>query len=450
MAESNQQEDSAGDGGIESLAHTAQLLPWTSVHLRAKCRLNDFVKSCISESSMSLASVPNRGAGTLHSETCHNVPEPHFTGRSATRITAYLASAGVEVNGPAPWDLRINKTKFFDRVIHDGSLGLGESYVEGWWDVECLDEFLLRVHRARLHKYFRTRDLIWLRLTDLFMNRQGRSRSIAVAKQHYSLGNDLFEAMLDASMQYTCAYWKHATNLDDAQQRKLELIARKLYLEPGMRILELGSGFGGLARYFASKYGCDVVSYNISDEQVRYARQMCGGLSVRIEQADYREAAHETGQFDRVVSIGLCEHVGRKNYKAFFDIMHRALADGGLCLVHTIGANASNWATDPWINKYIFPNGMMPSIAQLGTAAEDEWVIEDWHNFGPDYDQTLMAWWANFDRGWPRLRARYGDAFYRMWKYYLLASAAGFRARALQLWQIVLSKGDIPSYVPIR
>jgi cyclopropane-fatty-acyl-phospholipid synthase len=361
-----------------------------------------------------------------------------------------LELAGIRVNGPATWDIQIHDPRFFHRVIRDGSLGLGEAYVDGWWDAECLDEFLFRLHRARLYRSVRTPQDIWLWVTDRLLNRQSRSRSMAVADQHYCMGNDLFEAMLDATMQYTCAYWKSAFTLEQAQHAKLELIAGKLHLHPGMRILELGGGFGELARYLAARHGCDVVSYNISGEQVRYARQRCRGLPVRIVEADYRDAANERRRFDRVISIGLCEHVGHKNYSAFFDLMGEMLADGGICLLHTIGANESRWSTDAWVDRYIFPNGMMPSIAQLGLAAEKAWVIEDWHNFGPDYDRTLLAWWMNFDQAWPGLRDRYGDRFYRVWKYYLLGSAAAFRSRVLQLWQIVLTKGDVPFYVPVR
>lgn len=365
-------------------------------------------------------------------------------------VTACLHAAGVRVNGSAPWDIHIKDPRFFRRILRDGSLGLGESYMDGWWDAERLDEFFVRMHRAEVHKYFHTRDVLWLRFTDFILNRQSVDRAAAVAVKHYDAGNDLFEAMLDKNMQYTSAYWQNAGTLDDAQENKLSLIARKMHLSPGMRVLDLGGGFGGLARYLAVRHGCEVVSYNIASEQVRYAREWCRGLPVRIMEADYREAAHESDSFDRVVAVGLCEHVGRKNYRTFLSLAHQTLRDGGLFLLHTIGANASYTMTDPWIDKYIFPNGLMPSIAQLGSAAERLWVVEDWHNFGPDYDRTLMAWWENFNRSWPHLAQRYGERFYRMWKYYLLASAAGFRSRKLQLWQIVLSKGDIPSYMPVR
>ena len=312
------------------------------------------------------------------------------------------------------------------------------------------DRLFARVQGADLSAKLEDWQTKWLALKGWILNRQTKSRSSEVALQHYDLGNDIYQAMLDRRMQYTCGYWKNANTLEQAQENKLRLICRKIQLQPGMTVLELGGGFGGLAHFMASEYGCHVVSYNISAEQVAYGREWCRGLPVRFEHKDYREAVNESGAFDRVVSIGLCEHIGLKNYPTFFKLAHQKLRAEGLFLLHTIGNNESNSCTDAWMDKYIFPNGMIPSIAQLGAAMERQWVVEDWHNFGPDYDKTLIAWWHNFDQAWPALQHSYGERFYRMWKYYLLACAGGFRARKLQLWQIVLSKGDIPEYTPVR
>ena len=259
-----------------------------------------------------------------------------------------------------------------------------------------------------------------------------------------------YEVMLGKRMQYTCAYWQGAETLDGAQENKLHLICRKLGLMPGMTVLEFGGGFGGLAHFMAEQYGCRVVSYNISKEQVAYGGELCKGLPVRFELKDYREAANENERFDRVVAIGLCEHIGYKNYRRFLELAHGRLNKKGLFLLHTIGGNRSYTSTDAWLDKYIFPNGMIPSVAQLGRAMEGLFVVEDWHNFGPDYHKTLLAWWDSFERAWPALRSKYGERFYRMWKFYILGSAGAFRARTLQLWQILLSNGDIPWYRPVR
>jgi cyclopropane-fatty-acyl-phospholipid synthase len=384
------------------------------------------------------------------SATAPHFITPRMQTAPARRIAELFGFAGIEIGGSRPWDLQVHDDRFYKRLLSGGSLAAGESYMDGWWDAEVLDELCTRVHQVDLAAKVGKWETTWLALKGRVFNRQTESQSAEVALEHYDLGNDLYEAMLDRRMQYTCGYWKDATTLDQAQENKLRLICRKIGLEAGMTVLELGGGFGGLAHFMASEYGCHVVSYNISREQVAYGREWCRHLPVRFEHKDYRDAALESAPFDRVVSIGLCEHIGRKNYPAFLALAHEKLKSKGLFLLHTIGGNASSNCTDPWVDKYIFPNGMIPSIAQLGKAMERLWVVEDWHNFGPDYDRTLIAWWQNFDRAWPALQKKYGERFYRMWKYYLLGCAGGFRARTLQLWQIVLSKGDIGAYAPVR
>jgi cyclopropane-fatty-acyl-phospholipid synthase len=365
-------------------------------------------------------------------------------------VAEVFSLAGIQIGGRRPWDLQVHDERFYARLLAGGDLAAGETYMDGWWDAEALDELCTRVHRANLPAVVGGWEMFWLALKGRILNRQRRSRAAEVAQRHYDLGNDIYQAMLDLHMQYTCAYWKDAATLDQAQENKLRLICRKMQLRPGMTVLDLGGGFAGLAHFMASEYGCRVVMYNISAAQVAYGREWCNGLPVRIEQKDYREAAGEAETFDRVVSVGLCEHIGEKNYRGFLEIAHGLLSPGGLFLLHTIGGNQSYTCTDAWIDKYIFPNGMTPSVTQLGKAMEGLWVVEDWHNFGTDYDKTLMAWWQNFDRAWPSLQGKYDERFYRMWKYYLLGCAGGFRARRLQLWQLVLSKGDIASYPSVR
>jgi cyclopropane-fatty-acyl-phospholipid synthase len=357
-------------------------------------------------------------------------------GAGQKRLTALLLLADIQVNGSRPWDIQVHDPRFFSRVLAEGSLGLGESYMEGWWDCPRLDEFFARILRAGLHK----KVTVWLLPSVLpakIVNAQSVKRSREVAERHYDLGNRLFECMLDPHMQYTCGYWRSARTLADAQLAKFELIAAKLQLEPGMEVLELGGGFGGLARYLAEQCGCRVVSYNISREQVRYARARCAGLPVEFKHADYREA---TGCFDRVVSVGLTEHIGPSNYRSYFQLVHECLKPTGLFLLHTIGANRTIAVPDRWFRKYIFPHGHLPSIRQLGVAMEDLLVMEDWHNFGADYDRTVMAWYRNVEAHWSELRGTYDEHFHRMWTYYLLCCAGEFRARHAQLWQIVLSK----------
>ena len=371
------------------------------------------------------------------------------------QVAALLRAAGIAIDGAEPWDFRVRDDRVFARVLAGGSLAAGEAYMDGWWDATRLDEFFTRIHRASLDRKLVTAPVVAKVALSRIGNLQGRWLSRRVAQQHYDLSNDLYVAMLGETMQYTCAYYSSggdAQTLDEAQQLKLELIARKLHLQPGMTVLELGGGFGALARLLASRYQCRVVSYNISRAQVDFARAWCEGLPVEFRLQDYREAESDPTVYDRVVSIGLMEHVGPKNYRRFFEIAHARLAPGGLALVHTIGGNFSKHTTDPWIDKYIFPGGVIPSEKQITAAKEGLFVLEDWHNFGPDYDRTLLAWDENFRAAWPQLRKlpRMDERFYRMWRYYLASTAGAFRARALNLWQLVLSRGDVPRYVPAR
>jgi cyclopropane-fatty-acyl-phospholipid synthase len=375
-------------------------------------------------------------------------PAPPLSG-AARFITELWSHADIQVNGTRPWDIRINNPGTFQRIVAQGTLGLGEAYVDGWWDCDRLDESFAKAMSARLEHKLR---LNWPLALDLLkarlFNRQTKELSKTVAEQHYDLGNDFYSDMLDPYMQYTCAYWKNAKTLDEAQEAKLDLVCRKLGLKPGMTVLELGCGWGGFARFAAERYGAHVTAYNISREQVAYGRERTRGLPVDIRLQDYREAE---GSYDRVVSIGMCEHVGYRNYRTFFRVIHDRLKDGGLALVHTIGGLRSVTSIEPWLGKYIFPHAMLPSIKQLSHAMEKLLVVEDLHNFGPDYDRTLMAWLENFDRNWHKHREAYGDRFYRMWVYYLAICAGSFRARKNQLWQIVVSKGGVPGgYATVR
>lgn len=363
-------------------------------------------------------------------------------------VQKLLDDADIEINGSRPWDIKVHNPKFYSRVLSGGSLALGESYMDGWWDVKSLDEFFTRILKAKINRKVVSPNLILHALKSRIMNVQTMSGSRKVAKVHYNLGNEFYSHMLDRRMQYTCAYFKGTSSLDEAQERKLDMICKKINLKRGDKVLELGCGWGGFAKYASEKYGSHVTAYNISREQVRYARENTKGLPVRIIEKDYREAK---GHYDKVVSIGMCEHVGYKNYNTLMDVAHRCLKKHGIFLLHTIGRDTSTTHVDPWIDKYIFPNSMIPSIKQLSHSFEGRFVVEDWHNFGTDYDKTLMEWHKNFEKNWPKFRKQYGDRFYRMWRYYLLACAGTFRSRNTQLWQIVLSKDGVPGgHIPVR
>jgi cyclopropane-fatty-acyl-phospholipid synthase len=351
-----------------------------------------------------------------------------------------LGIAQIQINGPHPWDMQLHDPKVLEQALSRGNLGLGEAYMEGGWDAAQLDEFFCRLLRTRLTDQIQPWRLLFHALSARLLNRQNSSRAWQVGEVHYDLGNDFYAAMLDPRMTYTCGYWEHATTLAEAQEAKLDLICRKLGLQPGMRVLDIGCGWGSFMSYAAEHYGVECVGVSISKEQVEWAQQRYPHLKLEFRLQDYRELDE---RFDRIASVGMFEHVGRKNHRTYMEVAHRCLHDDGLFLLHTIGKNVRKSTPDPWVDKYIFPNGDLPSIGQVGDAADDLFIVEDLHNFGADYDKTLMAWHANFEAAWPRFSASLGERFYRMWRYYLLSCAGAFRARDIQLWQYVLSKKGV-------
>lgn len=358
-----------------------------------------------------------------------------------SEITSILNYAGITVDGNNPWDIQVNNPDFYSRTLKFGSLGLGESYMEKWWECERIDLLFEYLIDAKTEDRLKKNKSLLLKLM-LFriFNRQTKKRALEVGIRHYDLGNDLFSAMLDKRMVYTCGYWKHANNLDDAQLHKLELSCQKLMLKPGMTVLDIGCGFGSFAKYAAENYGVKVIGVTISKEQQEYAKRNCANLPIEIRMQDYRDV-HE--KFDRIVSLGMFEHVGFKNYRKYMRIVNQCLKEDGLFLLHTIGSNISEISGDEWLTKYIFPNGMLPSIAQIGKSSEELFIMEDWHNFGADYDKTALAWLNNFKNHWGQLKNKYDERFYRMWTYYLLSCSGTFRARRAQLWQIVFSKQGV-------
>lgn len=347
--------------------------------------------------------------------------------------------AEIEINGSQPFDIQINNDAFYGRLLGGGTLALGESYMDGWWQCEQLDEFFTRVLNAELASSVTTlKDKLFFLKAHL-LNRQTHLQAQKSIRQHYDIGNDLYQYMLDKQMIYTCAYWQDAKNLDQAQSHKLELVCRKLKLEPGMRVLDIGCGWGGSARYMAEHHDVEVVGISNSKEQIKLALQSSGGLNVKFKLCDYRDI---NDSFDRIYSLGMFEHVGFKNYRTFFDVARDNLKSDGLFLLHTIGHRQTSSKVDPWIERYIFPNSILPSAELITKHSAPELTIEDWQNFGQDYYTTLMAWWQNLKTHWSKL-PNYDERFQRMWHYYLMASAGSFKASRNHLWQIVFSKGGL-------
>ena len=364
-------------------------------------------------------------------------------------VSELLAAADIVIDGTRPWDIRVHNPLFCQRLAAGGSMALGESYMDGWWTCDALDQCVARILAKRLDRRAKRSPRAWLCAAKAALTcSPNRFRAFTIGRHHYDIGNDLFSLMLDKWMNYSCAYWQDADTLDQAQEAKMDLICRKLQLGKGMRLLDIGCGWGGLAAYAAERYGVTVTGVTVSEEQVKLARRRCEGLPVTIQRMDYRRLR---GTWDRIVSVGMFEHVGVARYRMFMRIVRRCLAPGGIFLLHTIAGNRSVCSCDPWIARYIFPNSMLPSARQITRAAERLLTLEDWHSFGPDYDTTLMAWYRNFTTNWHRIAARYGDRFFRMWTYYLLVCAASFRVRRNQLWQIVFSPDGIrPRYASVR
>jgi len=358
-----------------------------------------------------------------------------------------LDIAGIKINGKNDWDIVVNDNRFYQRVLAQGSLGLGESYMDGWWNCKRLDEFFYRVLKADLNKKVRKKRILWNVLKIRLLNLQSKSRAYNIGEKHYDIGNELYKNMLDKRMNYSCGYWKNAKTLDKAQEAKLDLICKKIGLKPGMKILDIGCGWGGFAKFAAEKYKVKAVGITVSKEQAKLAREICKGLPIEIRLQDYRKLNEK---FDRIISIGMFEHVGPKNYKTYMKVVHRCLKSDGLFLLHTIGGNVSVRFIERWIDKYIFPGGILPSVKQIAKASEGLFVLEDWHNFGTDYDKTLMAWHKNFQNNWNKIKGNYDGRFKRMWEYYLLSCAGSFRAEKNRLWQVVFSKGNIGEYKSVR
>lgn len=361
------------------------------------------------------------------------LPVPGTTSRARRCVAELLERCGIAIDGPQPWDLRVHDERLWARLLRHRSLGLGEAYMDGWWTCDDLPGFFERLLDGPLYEGMGTRWRLSA-LVALLVNRQSLARARCAIRHHYDIGHDLYRCMLGRRMLYSCAYWDGARDLDDAQERKLDLICRKLDLAPGMRLLDIGCGWGGLAAFAAERYGVEVVGITLSPDQVEVARQATRGLPVEIRLADYRTLDE---RFDRICSVGMFEHVGPRNYERFFHIARRCLAEDGLLLLHTIGGPRPVRTTDPWLDRYIFPGSVLPAARQIAQGMEGRFVIEDWHAIGPHYHPTLLAWQRNVEQAWPALGERYPERFRRMWTYYLSSCAAAFLVRRTQVWQIV-------------
>lgn len=366
-----------------------------------------------------------------------------LSGDAESVVRELFSAAGVEINGSAPHDIAVHDSRFYAKLLRTGELGMGEAYLDGWYDCDALDVMIDKLLRARLHEIIKGNWKMRAGVVKaIVFNLQSERRATDSARAHYDIGNDLYKLMLDRRMQYTCGYFKDTDDLDVAQEQKLDLICRKLGLQPGMKVLELGCGFGGFAIYAAETYGVEVTGYNVSRAQLELAREMAAdkGLerSINFHLADYREAR---GSYDAVVSIGMMEHIGYKNHRTMMEVISRSMTDEAIALVHTIGSNSSRLHPERFVDRYLFPNAVSPSVAQFGKAVEGLLVVEDVQNIGEHYSPTLLAWWNNFDAGYDRLdHGTYDQRFWRLWRYYLLAASGASTSRKGQLWHWVMTR----------
>jgi cyclopropane-fatty-acyl-phospholipid synthase len=354
--------------------------------------------------------------------------------------------ADIQINGARPFDIQVKDPRFYSKAIRFGDLGIGEAYVDGWWECDAIDEMASRFIMADLNRssHFSLPFILYYFETVLSgIGRKGKA--FEVGQHHYDMGNDLFKAMLDERMVYSCAYWKNANTLEQAQKNKLDLVCRKADLKPGMRVLDIGCGWGSWSRYAAENYGVEVVGLTVSREQMHYAQSMCAGLPVEFRLQDYRDIDE---QFDRVVSIAMFEAVGHRYYGTFMQTVERCLHDDGLFVLHTILAQTHQGPEQArWLNEYIFPNGELPSLAQIMASVERIFVVEHAHHLDGDYEKTLEAWYQNFLASWPELKENYDDHFFRMWTFYLRISKGIFLSRLGHVWQFVFSKRGVPGRI---
>jgi len=362
-------------------------------------------------------------------------------------VTNLFSQAGIKLDGSNPWDIQLNNDRFYTSTLR-GSLGFGESYMKGDWDVDSMDALFRRIIRMNITESpLVLFNRLFLDIKSRLTNLQTRIGSLAIAETHYDLDHRLYELFLGPYNQYTCCFFNKAKTLEEAEVEKLEMICDKLDLREGDRVLDIGCGWGGFAKYAAETRGCRVTGISISKEQIAYSRRYTEGLPVDIINCDYRDLPEriDASYFDKAVIIGMIEHVGYKNYRKLVNIVHRLIKDDGMFLLHTIGNSRRTTIVDPWIEKYIFRNSMAPAMSQLANAFEGLFVVQDWENYGHYYAPTLAAWQHNFETNWRQIEAietehRFDEKFRRMFNYYFLSCKAGFETDHINLWHIVMSK----------
>lgn len=361
------------------------------------------------------------------------------------RVRAEFERAGITIGGHAAHDLRVLDPSFFRRIAMNPAYELGQTYVDGLWECDAIDRMMTKLLAAGVGQSFEHGRQFFVRsLVAKAHNLQSRLRAKIVIDRHYDLGDELFAAMLDESMAYTCAIFETPeTSLADAQQAKMRVLCNKLELASGETFLDIGCGWGGLLDHAARVNGARVTGITISKNQHATATERVRhhpGASVRL--MDYRDLPKQGERYAKVAAVEMIEAVGPKNYETFFRSVHDVMEPGGRFVLQCFISHRSVYVCNEWFDRHIFPNGVSPSLAFLSRASESTFgapsVIED---IGLHYDPTLMAWNDNFEAAYPSLvRYGYDERFRRMWRFYLTSLAGVFRAKHLRCYQIVYEK----------
>lgn len=348
----------------------------------------------------------------------------------------------------AHWYIRDSRAT--KQIARDGEFELGQTYMEGRWDVGDGDlKALLILLRSNFSPKIVSK--WYFPLTKLYQQYNKISRSYRNISYHYDTEESIFRMFLDKEMYYSCAYFKHESDtLEQAQFNKSEMIAHKLLLEPGMKILDIGCGWGSLALHLAKHYNVHVTGITLSKEQLRVAKEEAKtrGLDTKINflLADYREYQPRE-KYNRIVSVGMLEHVGAQDLPVYFECLHNMLAEDGVALVHTIGNKGVATEVNPWINRYIFPGGRIPALSEIATGLEkSRLMLTDLEIWRLHYAWTLREWLKRFELHKEQVLSIKDETFYRMWEFYLAACSMSFKVDDLVVFQCQMAKqhGVVP------
>jgi cyclopropane-fatty-acyl-phospholipid synthase len=360
-------------------------------------------------------------------------------------VETFLNECEIQIDGANQGDIIVKDDRFYSMCINYGELGFGESYMYGYWDSKNLYETLYNgIKNCHKVSYMNLNSIAFNRyFNNMFYNNQTIDKASADVQAHYNKGNDLYERMLDkTNMQYTCGFFQDTNDLETAQIQKLNIIAQKLNLKPGEKLLDIGCGWGNLINFMTTNYGVKGIGITISSEQLKFCKEKYkDNKNAEFLLIDYRNIPDDM-KFDKIVSVGMFEHVGKKNFEEYFDIVYKHLNDDGLALIHTMGQQSkmiNATAHSEWIDKYIFPGGEIPDWEDLSKIISKRFFIHDWHNFGKYYARTFEAWYNNINKRWNEI-PNYNEEFRRMWNFYLVSFIVNFDLCRLLLFQILISK----------